>query len=184
MSDKKKKTDNNPDSTLFRDAVGDVKPVHHDRVTPESKKPAPRRIKQRHGNPGIAADDLTAGLSDEYLPVKSGDSHEFMRPGVQHRLFKRLRQGTMRIDADLDLHGLTIPEARSAVAEFIHECTLRRIRVALIIHGKGFSSAAGKPVLKNRVDSWLRQHPAVLAFCSAQPRHGGSGAVYVLLRQK
>ena len=56
------------------------------------------------------------------------------------------------------------------------------LRCAHIIHGKGYRSGERQPVLKRKVNYWLRLRPDVLAFCSATPRDGGTGAVYVLLR--
>jgi len=73
-------------------------------------------------------------------------------------------------------------QARLAMAAFITQCQTQRIRHVRIIHGKGFGAAGDAPVLKNRINAWLRQHHDVLAFCSAQHRDGGTGALYVLLR--
>jgi len=57
------------------------------------------------------------------------------------------------------------------------------VRCVRVVHGKA-SGASDKPaLLKSRVNSWLRQHPEVLGFASCQPRHGGTGAVYVLLKK-
>jgi DNA-nicking Smr family endonuclease len=53
-----------------------------------------------------------------------------------------------------------------------------------IIHGKGKRSRNNKgPVIKTKVNHWLRQRDDVLAFCSARPIDGGTGAIYVLLRR-
>jgi DNA-nicking Smr family endonuclease len=56
-------------------------------------------------------------------------------------------------------------------------------RCVRIIHGKGKSSEGKLPVLKGKVNSWLRQRDEVIAFCSARPSDGGTGAVYVLLKR-
>jgi len=82
----------------------------------------------------------------------------------------------------LDLHGLTVIEARNELLEFLGECEVLGIRHAIIIHGKGFRSK-DKPVIKPMVNRWLRSTDNVLAFHSAQPKDGGSGAVYVLLKK-
>lgn len=58
------------------------------------------------------------------------------------------------------------------------------MRVVRIIHGKKNSSEGKMPVLKGKVNSWLRQKSEVLAFCSARPNDGGTRAVYVLLKRK
>ena len=52
------------------------------------------------------------------------------------------------------------------------------------MHGKGLRSGPAGPVLKNSVQHWLSQWDEVLAFVSAQPRDGGSGALYVLLKHR
>ena len=83
---------------------------------------------------------------------------------------------------ELDLHGMTVAEARPMLAEFIADSRQQRLRCVRIIHGKGFRSASAQPVLKGLVNNWLRQHDGVLAFCSARPADGGTGAVYVLLK--
>jgi DNA-nicking Smr family endonuclease len=82
----------------------------------------------------------------------------------------------------LDLHGKTSAEAREFLGEFLLQCQHENVRHVLIIHGKGKDSAI--PVLKNKLNNWLRQTEQVIAFCTATPRHGGSGALYLLLRRQ
>jgi DNA-nicking Smr family endonuclease len=86
------------------------------------------------------------------------------------------------VAAELDLHGMTSELARSALREFMAECRRRDHRCVRIIHGKGRGSSNRGPVLKGKVNRWLRQRDDVLAFCSARPVDGGTGALYVLLR--
>jgi DNA-nicking Smr family endonuclease len=74
--------------------------------------------------------------------------------------------------------------SRQALIRFLHECRGSGVRCVRIIHGKGHGSHQRKPVLKNKVNSWLHQINDVMAFCSAIPAHGGTGAVYVLLRRR
>ena len=123
-------------------------------------------------------------FSDAYDPgnVTADETLFFARPGLQQRQLQRFRRGQLPCAAELDMHGMTAAVARSELAGFIARCRERRIRCARIIHGKGYGSGGLAPVLKNRLNSWLRQHHDVLAFSSAQARHGGSGALYVLLR--
>ena len=80
------------------------------------------------------------------------------------------------------MHGMSVDEARDHLVEFIEDCRRHHLRTVLVIHGKGFRSSGTRPVLKSMVNNWLRQHQAVMAFCSAQPADGGSGALYVLLK--
>ena len=166
------------DRELFRQSVGKIKRVQDDRVHTRPKPARPRRSRQDD-----TPRESDGTLSDDYALPDAGEAEElfFARPGLQPRMIKRLRQGKVDIRADLDLHGMVVDEAREAVAEFLAYCSESRIRGAIIIHGKGYRSGTAR--LKSMVNRWLRQHPAVLAFCSAQPRDGGTGAVYVLIKQ-
>lgn len=120
------------------------------------------------------------GLSEH--EVKTEDFLSYAREGVQHRVMAQLRRGEIAVGLELDLHGLTVDHARACLREFLAECRQRRIRCARIIHGKGRGSSTRQPVLKCKINYWLRLRRDVLAFCSA-PRHaGGAGAVHVLLR--
>ena len=97
-------------------------------------------------------------------------------------MLKKLRQGKNPIEHSLDLHGLTVVEARKELLGFFDECKASGLRHAIIIHGKGFRSK-DRPVIKPMVNRWLRATDNVLAFHSAQPKDGGNGAVYVLLKK-
>ena len=88
----------------------------------------------------------------------------------------------MPVDAEIDLHGMTVDKARGTLVMFLDEALTYRYRCVRIIHGKGYSSAQRTPVIKGLLDRWLRLNNRVLAFCSAQPRDGGTGALYVLLK--
>lgn len=112
--------------------------------------------------------------------VQADDFIEYKCEGVSHKILRKLSKGQYNVDAVLDLHRRTIEEARTAVNHFLHECLRRKLKSVLIVHGKG--KPGSLPALKNQLNYWLRQAHPVLAFCSAAPRHGGNGAVYVLLK--
>lgn len=108
----------------------------------------------------------------------------FMRSGIQHGVFRKLRQGAYPVDAMLDLHQLTVEQARREVFSFIRDCMKHDVRTALINHGKG-GRDPGRPaaMIKSHVAKWLPLFPEVMAFHSAQGFHGGTGAVYIMLRK-
>ncbi|MEZ5573620.1 MAG: DNA endonuclease SmrA [Halioglobus sp.] len=110
---------------------------------------------------------------------------EFKRPGVQNGVFRKLKQGRYEILSRLDLHRMSAQTARREIFEFIEESYQLGLRSVAIIHGKGESKAERErsSILKGCVNHWLRDLENVLAFHSAQPQHGGTGAVYVLLRK-
>lgn len=172
------------DSALFRREVGSVRPLRHDKITLRRLPAKPVKsishqpwIEQRSLAHDMLSDDMDVGT------LETSDEMLFVRPGMQHGLLRKLRRGQFSISGQLDLHGFTIPEARQALAGFLHSSQARGAQCVVIIHGKGYGSQHKQPILKNKVNSWLQQHSEVLAFCSAQPADGGTGAVYVLLRR-
>lgn len=106
----------------------------------------------------------------------------FARPGIQRRVVHELQRGRIEPALDLDLHGMTTAHAQTLLRAFLADCAERRVRCARIVHGKGWRSAERQPVLKCKVNYWLRLRAEVLAFCSAPRFDGGTGALYVLLR--
>jgi DNA-nicking Smr family endonuclease len=125
-------------------------------------------------------------LADEGIePLDAWFVLAFKRPGVQNGVFRKLKQGRYEMEARLDLHRMTVERARRELFEFIGESHRLGLRCVLLVHGKGESGgereAAG--VLKGYANHWLRDLDTVQAFHSAQPRHGGTGAVYLLLRK-
>jgi len=124
-------------------------------------------------------DGLSAEVSEL---VESEDELLFATPGIQIRRLKKLRLGHIPWEQGLDLHGYTIEAARDEVSRFIRDAQRQQARCVLIVHGKAFSQVGQSPVLKSYINDWLKQIPSVLAFSSAQPRDGGTGAVYVLLK--
>lgn len=108
---------------------------------------------------------------------------EYKGDGVQNGVYRKLKQGKYPQEARLDLHNMTVEHARHEVFEFIQQCWQYQLRVVTIVHGKGLNSKSNQALLKSYCNRWLRDLPSVQAFCSAQPRHGGAGAVYVQLKK-
>jgi DNA-nicking Smr family endonuclease len=166
------------DQDLFRQAMADAEPLEPQQAEPFRRKRPPHPIEQPDYLTRV--EERSAPLSE--AEVNTGDFLEFSRPGVQLRVLQELRRGHLEPELELDLHGLTVAYAQETLREFLHACRQRRIRCARIIHGKGRRSEDGQPVLKRKVNYWLQLEEDVLAFCSATRRDGGTGAVYVLLR--
>jgi DNA-nicking Smr family endonuclease len=169
------------DLDLFREIVGEVKPVPQQRAEPHHPRPKPQPRFTREAEQRVMID----ALSDAFEPDEheTGEELLYCGPGVQQSTFRKLRRGQIIVRAELDLHGLTSAEARPAVAEFLQASRRLGIRCVRIIHGKGLGSRHRGPVLKTKLNIWLRQREEVLAFASARPVDGGTGAVYVLLRR-
>lgn len=115
--------------------------------------------------------------------LATGDELVYRRNGVQSSVMRRLRRGYYRCQAEIDLHGMVVATARLSLADFLQEAHDFNYRCVRIIHGKGLRSGHRGPVLKTKVTGWLRQRNEVLAYISARPVDGGTGALYVLLRK-
>jgi len=105
---------------------------------------------------------------------------------LDRRTAERLKRGQLTIDGRIDLHGMTQDDAHAALARFVAASRAMGRRCVLVITGKGRPGAEGGGVLKLAVPRWLNE-PAlraqILAFATAQPKDGGAGALYVLLKR-
>jgi DNA-nicking Smr family endonuclease len=170
------------DIDLFRRSIGSVRKVRSDKIIHATKRPAPRprdSLTERQAPPLPGFPDAFHGRE-----IGAGESLYFARTGLQQRLLQRLRRGQLPCEAELDLHGMTIARAQIEMERFLSYCAERRLRTVRIIHGKGYGSREQAPVLKSRVNHWLREQQDVLAFCSSRRDQGGTGAVNVLLRSR
>ncbi len=114
--------------------------------------------------------------------IEIGDEILYLKPGQPARLLKQLRRGHFSVRAEIDLHQMTVAVAREAIKGFLAETKAHDELCVRIVHGKGLRSAARGPVVKRMTEQLLRRRDDVLAFASALPAQGGTGAVLVLLR--
>lgn len=170
------------DAKLFREHVHGIRPVKQDRVPPHRARRRPIPEQSLRDTAAV----METLLSNEYDPadIETGEELLYVRPGLQHAVVRKLRRGQYAVEAELDLHGYIVPQAREALDKFLRNARALGKRCVRIVHGKGRSSEGKMPVLKGKVNHWLRQKDSVLAFCSAIPRDGGTGAVYVLLKRQ
>ncbi len=181
MADRQKEKEND-DFALFREEMRDATPIRHNSQLVERPKPEVKTRRKRT----IEHEVTGQAFSDMFAPDTVGNEEylEYRGPGIQHKLFSKLRTGKVHLEAELDLHGMTIAKAEPALGQFLDLCQQQQIRCVRIIHGKGWGSRDNKPILKSKINYWLRQSPAVLAFCSATVEDGGTGALYVLLKRQ
>jgi DNA-nicking Smr family endonuclease len=180
MSDKK--TVSEDDMSLFRDAVGEVKPVQNDRVHATPPRPAVPRLRQREADERSVMESLLSELSENDF-LETGEHLAWTRPGVQRSVLRKLKSGKYSVQGELDLHGLIVEEARAELSGFLSAARVERRLCVRVIHGKGIGRGDKGPRLKPAVNAWLQRSKHVLAFCSARTSDGGTGAVYVLLRR-
>jgi DNA-nicking Smr family endonuclease len=189
-----------PDGELWRAAMRDVRPLRRRKAKPED---VPEAAPAAEPLPAEAAETAPAHPARPGAavpprgPVALPALRDYCAPGLDRRSSERLRRGRYPIEARLDLHGMTQDEAHRALTGFIARSARAELRCVLVITGKGLRGFADAPpgaaarddygVLRQAVPRWLNEAPtreAVLAFGAAQPRDGGSGALYILLRRR
>lgn len=171
--------DESEEARLFREAVRGVRPLHPRAPAPRPPKVRPRAQFTRADRDAVLKESLeSAGADPELI---GGEALVFHRPQVQPAVLRKLRRGEYRVQREIDLHGLTVAEAKVALRQFLISALEHRVRCVRIVHGKGLRSGHRGPVLKTTVSGVLRRTGAVLAYVSARQVDGGTGAVYVLL---
>lgn len=176
---RRKATDD--DASLFRKLMGEARPLKTDVIPPSRPKRKPIARSRRADDRQVLAESLDFDL--EHAESQNGDGLRFHRPAVGRKALRRLSRGGFSVQAETDLHGMTVAEAREVLRDFLDDARARGYTCVRVVHGKGLGSGTRGPVLKRKVDHWLRQWDGVLAFVSARQVDGGTGAVYVLLRK-
>jgi DNA-nicking Smr family endonuclease len=156
---------------LWRRAMGETAPLPERKGPPADPPALPAARPERRP----AGDQLrrSSAALDPHRPV-----------GLDRRTWLRLKRGQVAIERTLDLHGRTQAEAHGALGRFLAAAQSAGCRCVLVVTGKGMGSGG---TLRHMVPRWLNEganRECIVAFCPAQARHGGSGALYVLLRRR
>ena len=175
------------EANVFRGAIKDVKPIpESDRYVPPM---APIPVRGAVARPRTLEEDnaavLRESLSDQFDVdglLEDDPTLSYSRDGVGPDVVRKLRKRHWPVQDELDLHGMNREIARDQVGDFLRRAMRRGLRCVRIIHGKGYGSAGGEPVLRSIVHSWLVQKDEVVAFCVANKGDGGHGALIVLLK--
>jgi DNA-nicking Smr family endonuclease len=169
---------NPEDAELWRRVAREIAPLPG-RALPEDRGRPARKAPETGAVPsGNAA---SARPKSPPAPVPAPPLDQFT--GVDRATAERLRRGRRAIEARLDLHGMTQPEAHRALQGFVSGSRAAGRRCVLVITGHGRSSGG---ILKSAVPRWLHEPDLrrdVLAIAPARPQHGGAGALYLLLRK-
>jgi DNA-nicking Smr family endonuclease len=172
----------------FRSSMKDVKKMpESDRYVHRPPPPPPRQpetkkaLTQEEDDAAVLRESLS-DLFDVDGLLDEDPSLSYAREGVGPDVVKKLRKRHWPVQDEIDLHGMTRDQARDQVTDFLHRANRRGVRCVRIIHGVGYGSAGGEPVLRGVVHSWLVQKNEVVAFCVAGRSDGGHGALIVLLK--
>jgi DNA-nicking Smr family endonuclease len=167
------------DQPGFADLMKDVTKIENDRVNIYRDRSKPPSLRKKRSQ--VA--DSTPDFGSIDFQQRSGLRETLFSPGIQKKLQRKIRQGQLAIEDRLDLHGYNQNQAITALGRFLDKALAAEFRMLIIIHGKG-SRTDSDAVLKPLVRHWLAGQSSVLAWCPAQPKHGGEGACYVYLRTR
>jgi len=169
-------------SDLFKKAMKEVQPFSHEEDKHSLKKST--SLEKAYRRHGAVTESVEKEFSVEVPSIFAAEESVcFLSNPLQKKQLQQFKNGKIPPEARLDLHGLTLMKAEKRLASFIESCYLKNLRSLLIIHGKGSRDKEEKPVMKNMTIQFLKEHPQVLALCSAIPSQGGAGALYVLLKK-
>ena len=161
------------DESEFSRLLPGVKRLHNDKINVYSRRASKPQVSRSFRR----ETERWQEYPSESVPARDSQ----FNTGMQKKLQRKIRQGLIRPESSLDLHGYRQEEALEALSAFIDEALQRRLRMVLVIHGQGYRSQ-NDAVLKPLVQRWLTTRPQVLAWCPAQARDGAAGASYVYLR--
>lgn len=167
------------DAALFRGSIDGVRPIGPAEPPPARPKPPPVPRMQDLDEAEALAQSRSLAWSE--ATIDAAEALAYRRDEVPAKVLKALQRGDYSVGAELDLHRLRAPGAERLLREFLAQARAEGVPCVRIIHGKGVRTPEGGSVLKALVDRMLRQRADVLAFHSAPPAQGGTGAVLVLL---
>lgn len=151
-----------------------------ERVAKPQAKPKPKARFSRADERAALQESMQADI--DTMQNSNAESMRYHRQSVGRRTMRKLARGRFSVQAEIDLHGMTVAEAKPRLSDFIENCVRQGYLCVRVVHGKGLGSGQRGPVLRNSVNHWLRKWESVLAFTSARQVDGGTGAIYVLLQ--
>ncbi len=174
----------NNDSDLYREMMANIASITQDTVDnrmPTQTASDPLAVCQPPLYP-LSHEDLEHLSLEHANMLKPDEIISYRRDGVQDAVFRKLRLGKYDFQTRLDLHQYTLQDARKEVLAFLKECQRMDMKACIIVHGK--EKHSNPPALmKSFVCQWLEQISDVQCFHSAQRHHGGTSALYVLLKK-
>jgi len=167
-------------SGSFADLIGETKPIARGPARVE-RAALGSRTSRPPGPPETRTATSTFRWPDREEPRLAA------APGVSDAQILALRRGDPEPEEKIDLHGLRRDSVSRLLADRIASARARGLRCLVVVHGRGQRSDTGEAVLRDAVPGWLTKSECakhLLGFAPAPNRHGGEGAVLVLLRKR
>tara|TARA_Y100000385_G_scaffold278482_1_gene326796 strand:- start:3605 stop:4114 length:510 start_codon:yes stop_codon:yes gene_type:complete len=142
---------------------------------------APRKSEKGHG----ASRPLFSIIEFENmlrLPVERKGPKEKNKLKIEINQDKKTRRGRVQIEAQIDLHDMTQPQARTKLHQMIKTAKTSNKKCILVITGKGLR---GEGVLRGSFVKWVNDSEVrdlIATYASAHKKHGGIGAWYIFLK--
>lgn len=187
------------DAQLWQEETQDITPLPGRRKVPSlspvddwvglTKKMKEKRMERKAELPPAAFEPATPSIptNTSFLDIVSYNNNLIagFLPSLDQKTRKRLASGAVSYEAVEDLHGVTLEQAWQACSAFLWQSYQQNYRCVLIVHGKGrgYGPSEDMGIIKANIGRWLASHPVVMGFHTALPKHGGSGAIYILIKK-
>jgi DNA-nicking Smr family endonuclease len=185
---RQKKKEDFTDEELFSREMGGVLVIEEFRSLACASRPRNRSAAPVHRDPEQEALAELSSITDGLLPIHLPNTQEYVEwihPEFRDDIIQSLHEGRFSVQAYLDLHGCSVPEAEKEFDDFIIDSLKKGLSCIKIIHGRGLRSAKGarlKTAVVKRLSGHFRRD--IIAYVTARQCDGGLGALYVLLRKK
>jgi DNA-nicking Smr family endonuclease len=165
----------------FHKLMSDIKPLKQDKHKPYTHKIVANHIGAEEKSPPNMSLPFVSKMHKKDSDLLGADDKvTYNSIGIASKTIKQLQQGKILIEASCDLHGMNVAAAELQLENFIARCLQHRLRCVRIVHGKSGKYA----IMKSWCVAMLKLHDKVLAVSSCIPKHGGTGAIYVLLKTR
>ncbi|OGW40318.1 MAG: hypothetical protein A2010_15810 [Nitrospirae bacterium GWD2_57_9] len=184
-----KKKEEHTDEELFTDAMNDVQAIEAFRNLSCARYHPKEPVTSSLGpDPDRNARAILSRIAAGELPIHLPDTQEYVEwinPDYRESIITELHQGHFAVQACLDLHGFTVPEAETEIDRFLQEAFAKGLTCVKVIHGRGLGSVLG-PRVKDAMVKRLagRYRKNIISFVTARQCDGGLGALYVLLAKR
>jgi DNA-nicking Smr family endonuclease len=185
---RQKKKEHLTDEELFSHAMNEVLEIEAFRSLACAHHPKKASLRAGNADPErealVILNEIVAGQRAMHLP-DTQEYVEWINPAYHDVIILNLHEGRFSVQASLDLHGCTVPEAEAEFDDFVQDAFKKGLHCVKVIHGRGLRSVRGAR-LKEAVIKRLAGHfrKDIIAYVTARQCDGGLGALYVLLRKK